>query len=1064
MLIFTEYADTKRYLEKQLRAALTPGREADPMIATFHGGMVDEAREDVKRAFNSDPAKNPLRVLIATDAAREGVNLQNHCADLFHFDVPWNPSRLEQRNGRIDRKLQREDEVRCHYFVYTQRPEDRVLKALVEKTKTIRKQLGSLAPVLERRLEDRLATGFARRDADALAKSIEDEQIDPEKESAAQAELESGRKRDDELKRQIAELQDLLGKSRDWLRLETHDLQQTISCGLELLGAKPLQTNGGPGVFTLPDVATRFESNPSWVHTLDTLRAPRKKGQPDWQWRKENPIRPVVFADQGTLDAPTVHLHLEHRFVQRLLGRFRSQGFVHDDLARACIGITDDPVPRVILLGRLSLYGDGAARLHDEILAVAARWTDASIRSEPLKPYAETTLDKTLDAAREGARLGAAPRAGRRCPTPARVRRGARPRGAEAAPRRAGEDADRRSDGRAAEPRRTQEAADMRAILDAQRARILQTADRREKELRQLGLFNQDEVQAARSRQAVLGATARRAREGAGDRAGTHPRELRREGHALRAGRPRLSLADHRIDGTRSSRTPRASRMARPDPAGRPRRLAAGPGQQRRVRRSPAEHRHRRCGCARCSPRATAQRPMAAHRDRLSDAGARCARVAGRTPRRRSRRPGASRRADGRAAGLRRHAVADLRGARSCGAGRVAGAGLHRAARHRSRSGRRRTTAAGAPRPHARLERLLRETGVPIGLLFNGASLRLVYAPRGESSGHLTFRFDASCADARPADGRRAVRAARRRARHRRQPRAAASARISFARAASTRTRSRPSWPARCWRRCGSCCAASSAPTRNRRALLLAEVLRERPADVYGGLLTTMMRLVFILYAEDRGLMPASEVYQRHYSVSGLFERLREDQARYPDTMDARYGAWAQLLVLFRLIHDGGGHGDLRFPPRHGRLFDPDAYPFLEGRPHESRRQLGEIRSSRRKISDGVVFRVLNNLLMLEGERLSYRTLDVEQIGSVYEAMMGFALQQATGPVHRRRAQAHRRQPRGPARAEAEGPRGVAEGADRAEAHVGRARRRPPRPRTSSARSARRCRATRRTC
>ena len=71
--------------------------------------------------------------------------------------------------------------MRCHYFVYAQRPEDRVLKALVEKTKTIRKQLGSLAPVLERRLEDRLTTGFARRDAAALAKAIADEQLDPEK-------------------------------------------------------------------------------------------------------------------------------------------------------------------------------------------------------------------------------------------------------------------------------------------------------------------------------------------------------------------------------------------------------------------------------------------------------------------------------------------------------------------------------------------------------------------------------------------------------------------------------------------------------------------------------------------------------------------------------------------------------------------------------------------------------------------------------------------------------------------------------------------------------------------
>src|SRR5207253_2954186 len=176
-----------------------------------------------------------------------------------------------------------------------------------------------------------------------------------------------------------------------------------------------------------------------------------------------------------------------------------------------------------------------------------------------------------------------------------------------------------------------------------------------------------------------------------------------------------------------------------------------------------------------------------------------------------------------------------------------------------------------------------------------------------------------------------------------------------------------------------------------------AQPLRESPNDVYGGLLSTLMRLVFILYAEDRTLMPQSDVYQRYYSLSGLFERLRDDQARNPDTMDARYGAWAQLLALFRLIHDGGAHGDLRFPPRHGRLFNPDAYPFLEGRPHGSARQKGQPIDPPR-VSDGVVFRVLRNLLILDSERLSYRALDVEQIGSVYEATMGFALQQAGAP------------------------------------------------------------------
>ena len=177
---------------------------------------------------------------------------------------------------------------------------------------------------------------------------------------------------------------------------------------------------------------------------------------------------------------------------------------------------------------------------------------------------------------------------------------------------------------------------------------------------------------------------------------------------------------------------------------------------------------------------------------------------------------------------------------------------------------------------------------------------------------------------------------------------------------------------------------------------LLRDVLKDDPNQVYAGLLRVLLRLVFILYAEDRSLLSNDEVYQKYYSVIGLFERLREDAGRYTDTMDHRFGAWAQLLTLFRLIYDGGRHGGLKLLPRKGYLFDPDRYPFLEGRPKGSMRQPGE-RTEPPRVSDGVVFRVLQNLLILDGERLSYRTLDVEQIGSVYETMMGFNLEVAQG-------------------------------------------------------------------
>ena len=143
LIIFTQWQDTRIWLERRLKEEFTETDRGEDRIATFTGITRQKRREEVKLAFNADPAKEPLRVLLCTDAAREGINLQTRCSDLIHFDLPWNPSRLEQRNGRIDRKLQPAETVTCRYFVYAQRPEDAVLEALVRKTETISSQLGS---------------------------------------------------------------------------------------------------------------------------------------------------------------------------------------------------------------------------------------------------------------------------------------------------------------------------------------------------------------------------------------------------------------------------------------------------------------------------------------------------------------------------------------------------------------------------------------------------------------------------------------------------------------------------------------------------------------------------------------------------------------------------------------------------------------------------------------------------------------------------------------------------------------------------------------------------------
>ena len=105
----------------------------------------------------------------------------------------------------------------------------------------------------------------------------------------------------------------------------------------------------------------------------------------------------MVFEDPGVVTDEVAQLHLEHRMVQRLLGRFLAQGFVHYDLSRACLAQTRDAIPRVILLGRLALYGPRAARLHEEIIPVTARWTDPQVRKSALSPYARETEARTID-------------------------------------------------------------------------------------------------------------------------------------------------------------------------------------------------------------------------------------------------------------------------------------------------------------------------------------------------------------------------------------------------------------------------------------------------------------------------------------------------------------------------------------------------------------------------------------------------------------------------------------------------------------------------------------------
>ncbi len=148
----------------------------------------------------------------------------------------------------------------------------------------------------------------------------------------------------------------------------------------------------------------------------------------------------------------------------------------------------------------------------------------------------------------------------------------------------------------------------------------------------------------------------------------------------------------------------------------------------------------------------------------------------------------------------------------------------------------------------------------------------------------------------------------------------------------------------------------------------------EAPHDhLYRGLLSVVLRAVFFLYSEARGLFPSG-----HASVLRLYEDLSEDTGSEPNSMRERFGAYGRLLALFRRVFIAAPSADVVPTTRQTSLFDPSSFPFLEG---------VEIPPP---IDDAVTYAVLHRLIVVEGQRLNYGALEVEQIGSIYESLMGY--------------------------------------------------------------------------
>ena len=178
---------------------------------------------------------------------------------------------------------------------------------------------------------------------------------------------------------------------------------------------------------------------------------------------------------------------------------------------------------------------------------------------------------------------------------------------------------------------------------------------------------------------------------------------------------------------------------------------------------------------------------------------------------------------------------------------------------------------------------------------------------------------------------------------------------------------------------------------------------------LYEAALTVMMRLVFLLSAEERKLLPLDDpFYSDHYAVSTLLAQLRDEADQHgEEILERHYNSWSRILATWRAVYAGVRHDRLTLPAYGSSLFDPDRFPFLEGRTSDTSWQ--ETPAKPLPIDNRTVLHLLEALQILqvkvpgggpaEARRLSFRALDVEQIGHVYEGLLDHITVRAEEPV-----------------------------------------------------------------
>lgn len=355
LLVFTEYRDTMNYLCDVLAAQGWADR-----VLTLHGGSGQD-REAVKQAFRAGPSEHPVRILVATDAASEGLNLQDHCRYLIHWEIPWNPNKMEQRNGRIDRHGQKHGRVFCLHFVYAGWEDQRFLDVVVEKVRTQRADLGSVGDVIAAQVEEALR-GERReiQTPEDRRKILKDE---------LQAEVVT--------RERIRELQAELTEARKTWRIYPDTLRMVLEEALRLAGHKGLDL-----------VETGGSAGRAWL--LRNLPAAWSECRPSLQDAKGRLLH-LVFDEEHARDRKDVCLvHLDHPLMKRALGVFRKNLWsvgVHEShrMSRVSYRVVrrrDLAEPAVVLVSRLVAVGEQGNKLHEELVLTGGTFREGDVRVE----------------------------------------------------------------------------------------------------------------------------------------------------------------------------------------------------------------------------------------------------------------------------------------------------------------------------------------------------------------------------------------------------------------------------------------------------------------------------------------------------------------------------------------------------------------------------------------------------------------------------------------------------------------------------------------------------------